>query len=399
MMLRILHVISQLDPSDGGPPMALSRLAGTQAHFGAQVTIAALEPTMKLDDILSAYRPVTGFDKIAIEYLARGTVLERLLARQAGARLTFLADNHDLIHIHGIWRPHLLEATRIARRAGRPYVISPHGMLSNWSLTQKNFKKQVALSVGWRTALEQAAFLHVLNQDEGVAVTTVCTPRKLVMLPNGVSLDELSGQTDTEAVWNRFPQLRGIPYIAFVGRLHHSKGLDILANAFAQVARAIEGIQLVVMGPEFGDGDAFNAKIRRLGVQSRVHVLGGIYGADKIVLLKHATCFCLPSRQEGFSMAIIEAMAIGLPVVVSDACHFPEIASEGAGQVVKLDADAFAQAILRLLTDDAFRTQQGTKARHLAHSRYQWSSIAQSFIQAYLRTCNSALIEDAACSA
>lgn len=398
-MLRILHVIDRLDPSDGGPPMVLSRLAGTQAHFGAQVTIVALEPTMKRDDILAVYTPLTGFDKIAIEYLSRDTVLERLLARQARARLIFLVESHDITHIHGIWRPHLLEATRAARRVGRPYVISPHGMLSNWSLTQKKFKKHMALSLGWRTALEQAAFLHVLNQDEGVAVRTVCTPRKLLMLPNGISLDEFSGQTDIEAVWNRFPQLRGIPYIAFVGRLHYSKGLDILANAFARVASATKGIQLVVLGPEFGEGDAFYAQIRRLGIQSRVHVLGGIYGADKIALLKHATCFCLPSRQEGFSMAILEAMAIGLPVVISDACHFPEVASEGAGQVVKLDADAFAQAILRLLTDDALRVQQGTKARQLVHSRYQWNSIAQDFIQAYLRTCNSASIKDAAHSA
>ena len=394
-MLRILHVISRLDPSDGGPPMALSRLAGTQAQFGVQVTIAALEPTMNRNDILTIYHPVTGFDKIVIEYLSRGTVLERLLARQAGTRLTFLSDNHDVTHIHGIWRPHLLEATRAARRVGRPYVISPHGMLSTWSLRQKKLKKHVALSLGWRTALEQAAFVHVLNQDEEEAVTTLCTPKKLVMLPNGISLDELTGQPDTEAVWNRFPQLRGIPYIVFVGRLHHSKGLDILANAFAQVARAIEEIQLVVMGPEFGAGDAFYAQIRQLSIQSRVHVLGGIYGADKITLLQHAACFCLPSRQEGFSMAIIEAMAIGLPVVVSDACHFPEVASEGAGQVVKLNADAFAQAILRVLMDDALRARQGTKARELAHSRYQWNSIAQEFIQAYFRTCTSNTIEDA----
>ncbi|MCC6142134.1 MAG: glycosyltransferase [Nitrospira sp.] len=364
--------------------MALSRLAGAQAHLGAQVTIAALEPKMKHDHILAAYSPVIGFNKIAIEYLCRGGMIERLLARQAGARLKFLANEHDVTHIHGIWRPHLLEATRVARQVGRPYVISPHGMLSTWSMTQKKLKKHFALSLGWKAALEQAAFLHVLNPDEERAVSTVCRPNKLVMLPNGINLDELSEQPNANSVWERFPQFRETPYVVFVGRLHYSKGLDILAHAFAQIARVIKKVHLVVIGPDFGESKAFHSEIRRLGIESRVHVLGGIYGTDKVALLQHASCFCLPSRQEGFSMAIIEAMAMGLPVVISDACHFPEVSTEAAGLVVKLDDTAFAQAILSLLMDEDTRTQLGANARHLAYSRYQWKSIAQNFLQSYL---------------
>lgn len=364
--------------------MALSRLAGAQAHLGAQVTIAALEPALKHDDILAAYIPVIGFSKIAIEYLSRGGTIERLLARQAGTRLKFLANEHDVIHIHGVWRPHLLEATRVARQLRRPYVISPHGMLSTWSMTQKKLKKQFALSLGWKTALERAAFLHVLNPDEERAVSSVCRPNKLLILPNGINMDELSARQNTESVWERFPYLRETAYVVFVGRLHYSKGLDILAHAFAQVARVIDKVHLVVIGPDFGASNAFRSDIRRLGIASRVHVLGGIYGADKLALIQHASCFCLPSRQEGFSMAIIEAMAMGLPVVISDACHFPEVSTEAAGLVVKLDDTAFAQAILSLLTDEATRMRQGANAHHLASSRYQWKSIAQGFLQSYL---------------
>lgn len=383
-MLRILHVIGGLDPSDGGPPMALSRLAGAQAHLGAQVTIAALEPTMKDDDIAAAYKPVIGFNKVGIEYLPRGGTIERLLACQAGAKLNLLAIKHDVIHVHGIWRPHLLEATRVARRLARPYVISPHGMLSTWSLKQKKLKKQLALSLVWKAVLERAAFLHVLNLDEERAVSGVCTPNKLVTLPNGISTDELREIPNAEAVWKRFPYLRGASYVVFLGRLHFSKGLDILAQSFAQVARVIDKVHLVVIGPDFGARETFRSDIRRLGIESRVHILGGIYGVDKAVLLQHASCFCLPSRQEGFSMAIIEAMAMGLPVVISDACHFPEVAAQAAGLVVKLDETAFAQAVISLLTDEETRTRQGANAHRLAYSRYQWKSIAENFLQSYL---------------
>lgn len=83
-------------------------------------------------------------------------------------------------------------------------------------------------------------------------------------------------------------------------------------------------------------------------------------------------------------MAIIEAMAMGLPVVISDACHFPEVAAQAAGLVVKLDETAFAQAVISLLTDEETRTRQGANAHRLAYSRYQWKSIAENFLQSYL---------------
>ena len=382
-MLRILHVIGGLDLSDGGPPMAVSRLAGAQAYLGAQVTIAALEPKMRRDEILAAYSPVIGFDKIRIEYLSRGGVIERLLARDAKQRLKPLADQHDVIHIHGIWRPHLLAAARVAKQLGRPYVISPHGMLSTWSMTQKRLKKQLALSLVWKTVLEHAALIHVLNVDEKQAVTTICKPNKWVILPNGINMDELMRIPNTDPVWERFPYLRDTSYIVFVGRLHFSKGLDILARAFAQVARVLNEIQLVVIGPDFGASAIFRSEIRRLGIDSRVHILGGLYGAEKLALVQRASCFCLPSRQEGFSMAIIEAMAMGIPVVISDACHFPEVSAEGAGLVVKLDSSAFAQAILSLLANESTRRRQGANAHGLAYSRYQWKSIAQDFLRSY----------------
>jgi glycosyltransferase involved in cell wall biosynthesis len=387
-----------MDPSDGGPPMALSRLAAAQVEKGAQVCIAALTPLTDQVQVNAAYQSIPAFSHVRINYLPIGNVFERLLATESKSQLTQLISQNDILHVHGIWRPHLLQAARIARKLGRPYLVSPHGMLSVWSLSQKRLKKQLAMRLGWRTALEHAHFLHVLNQDEKQAVMAVCAPRAVIVLPNGISLDEFVPRHDWENSWNKFARLHAKRFIVFVGRLHESKGLDILAEAFAHVVREGMDVDLVVIGPEFGAGTSFRQAIRRLGIESHVHMLGGLYGPEKLAILSRASCFCLPSRQEGFSMAIIEAMALGLPVVISDMCHFPEAATEEAGQVVRLDPRAVADAIVRLLTDEAFSAQQSRRAQQLVASRFQWKFIAREFVKVYGAISNAHVREEAVLS-
>ncbi len=372
-----------MDPSEGGPPMALSRLAAAQATAGAHATIAALHPHSDRQAMESAYGDIPGYERVRFVGLPDRGWAERLLARGAAEALAPLISEHDIVHVHGVWRPHLLQAVRGAQAAARPFVISPHGMLSLWSLEQKALKKRVALRFGWRAALERAAFLHVLNRDEAVAVTQVCRPQRLVVQPNGVNLQEIARKPEWQTVWDRFPALRGKRYVAFVGRLHQSKGLDILAEAFSLVAREVPDAHLVVMGPEFGAGPSFREQIRRLGIADRVSLLGGVFGADKAALLHHAQCFCLPSRQEGFSMAIVEALALGLPAVITESCHFPEVAEARAGMVVPLTGPSVGNALIDLLCDHQQRTRCGAAAQELSHRRYQWRRIASGFLAAY----------------
>lgn len=381
--MRILHSISSMNPSDGGPPMALSRLAGAQAELGAKVTIAAIDPNLSESSMQLAYQHVQGFESVTLQSLPSQGLIDRIWAYQAGQQLEALIKQHDVLHIHGIWRPHLLQAALIAQHHGKPYVVSPHGMLSIWSLSQKRTKKKLALWWKWRRVLDEAAFVHVLNHDEAEAVQRVCQPRSLVREPNGISEAEITRSCDQQTVWQRYPYLHNEHYIIFVGRLHYSKGLDILVDAFFRVHQRLPDTKLVILGPDFGEGPRLQNQLRALGLTSCVHVLGGVYGDEKLTLLRHAQCFCLPSRQEGFSMAIIEAMALGLPVVISQSCHFPEVAKAGAGEVVPLHAESVANSLLRILRDSRLAATLGGTASELARTKYQWNSIATNFLGAY----------------
>jgi glycosyltransferase involved in cell wall biosynthesis len=370
MARRILHVIRSLDPAAGGPPVVAAALARVQARRGDRPRIAAADPDparwagsfgLSVDTVVAVRPPGLG---------------ETLTGRgPAGAALTALVADADVVHLHGVWDPELLAAARVARTVGRPYLVAPHGMLDPWSLRQKRWKKRLALALGWRSMLDRAAALHLLNADERDLVAALRLAARGAVIPNGIDPDEFAAPPPVDMFRRRLPALGDRPYVLFLSRLHYKKGLDYLADAFARIAPATN-VDLVVAGPDGGARAEFERRIATAGLADRVHLPGPVYGTEKVAALAGAACFCLPSRQEGFSMAILEALACGTPVVVSANCHFPEVAEAGAGEVVPLDAGAAAAALGRLLADAALRARMGRAGRALVADRFTWDRVA-----------------------
>jgi len=138
-----------------------------------------------------------------------------------------------------------------------------------------------------------------------------------------------------------------------------------------------------VAGPDDGAQGAFESQVARLGIAQRVHLVGPLYAAQKLAALRDCDCFCLPSRQEGFSLAVTEAMACETPVVISTECHFPEVKEAGAGVVAELNAPAIAAGIETVLRDPHAAAQMGQAGRALVVSRFTWPSVAQQMIENY----------------
>jgi glycosyltransferase involved in cell wall biosynthesis len=196
------------------------------------------------------------------------------------------------------------------------------------------------------------------------------------VIPNGIEPNEIYPLPPAGTFRATLPSLGDHPYILFLSRLHYKKGLDYLAEAFKIVAPQLPDVHLVVAGPDGGAQAEFEAVIREAGLTDRVHLTGPIYGERKLAAYVDATVFCLPSRQEGFSIAITEAMACGTPVVISQQCHFPEVAEAGAGIVVDLAAAAVATALITLLQDTGCLERASIAGRLLVDERFVWSKVA-----------------------
>ncbi|MCA9300139.1 MAG: glycosyltransferase, partial [Phycisphaerales bacterium] len=264
-----------------------------------------------------------------------------------------------------------------ARGAGVPYVIRPAGMLDPWCLAQKAWKKRLALALGYRSMLDHASFIHALNEDEKRLIEPLGFRCPVRVISNGIFASEVA-DLPMAGTFRAAHDLG--PFVLFLSRLHFKKGLDLLAEAWAQVET---DHVLVVAGPDEGAQADFEARVDRLGIRDRVRMVGPLYGRDKFAALVDATCFCLPSRQEGFSLAITEALATGTPCVITEGCHFPEVQEAGAGVVCPLDAGAVGAALSEVLADATWRASMGEAARDLVLSRYTWPTIAARLDECY----------------
>jgi glycosyltransferase involved in cell wall biosynthesis len=387
LLMRILHVIRRLDPYEGGPPAVVSRLAAAQASMRA----AGAGNAPGGHDVSVLHHPAgsrgPAFDAIpGFGLVKRHEIPEPKLAAWLDANLK----SFDVLHLHGVWDSILVTAASKARASGVPYAVVPHGMLDPWSLNQqgllKSIKKKVSLALTHRSFLNGAAFLHVLNADEGRLLAPLKLKPEPIVIPNGIFLEEVTPLPPAGTFRAKHPELGSDPYILFLSRLHHKKGLDVLADAFALVVKDMPNARLVVAGPDGGAEAPFRSQIQRLGLANRVHLTGPLFGTDKLAVFRDASVFCLASRQEGFSMAVTEALGCRCPVVISDQCHFPDVDEVKAGFVVPLSAPATAAALLKILRMPAHEGQaMGARGHDLVAARYTWPAIAAQSISVYER--------------
>ena len=206
-----------------------------------------------------------------------------------------------------------------------PYLMAAHGMAEPWALRQKAFKKRVYTALVEGKNLREAACLHALSRPEVGHLRALAPRTPVCLVPNGVDprpFDHLPERGELEA---EHPELRGKDVALFYGRLHVKKGLDLLAPALGVLAREFPGAAPACSpGVMMGPGGRFGRLVERQGLTGRVTYLGHVSGASARQVWAAADHFVLPSYSEGFSMAVLEAMACRLPVDDHHGCHFPD---------------------------------------------------------------------------
>lgn len=377
--MNITHLIHSLDPAGGGPPVVAACHAGALALGGESVTLVSCGDADRRQQVDDFVQTIPGLDRV------------RLLPFKGSAggvkqSLRRVFETSDVIHMHGVWEPVLPTAAAVARSMNKPYIVTPHGMFKPWAIHHKRLKKKLALLLGYRRMVKRAAALHYLNTDEHTLSQREVSTDTGVVIPNGIFLEEVDSGLEKLAFRPTVAGLGDRPYVLFLSRLHHVKGIDYLTQAFERVAAVNQDACLVLVGPDGGREAAVRAWVRDQRLEDRVFLTGPIYGPMKHAAIREASCFCLPSRQEGFSIAILEALASRCPVVISDACHFPEVAQADAGYVVPADPARIADAILKLVSDPASARQTGERGRALIEARYTWASIADQ-LKALYRDC------------
>jgi glycosyltransferase involved in cell wall biosynthesis len=283
----------------------------------------------------------------------------------------------DVVHLHGAFNPSNMAMARSLRR---PYVFSPHSGYDPVSLRRSRWRKLAYRAVFERAMLERAALLVALTDVELHDLRRFGATAPAEVIPNGVEPPE--NDLDVDAFRRELAMPRDALLAVFVGRLDtHRKGLDVLVSGIAEAPTW----HLALIGPRFRDVEGLERIVAELTLGDRVHIVGERHGRRLQQSVYGADLFALTSRWEGMPMALLEALALARPAVVSPAVErVIGVAAAGAGWVAD---EADVGAVLRSLSSEDL-TMRGTAA-HLLSKRYDWDSVAERYEIAYSRARGS----------
>jgi glycosyltransferase involved in cell wall biosynthesis len=385
--LRILHVIASLAPRYGGPSQVCLELCQELARAGERVSIHTtnLDGPGTVD--VPCHEPVWT-NGVEIRYFPVQAPRRYALSLPLARALRRTIPEQDLVHIHSLYFFPSTMAAYYCRRAGVPYVVRPHGTLDPYHFRHHRGRKWVYERLfEWRN-LNRAAAIHFTTPEEQELTRPLGLTAPGVVVSPGVHAERYRESDHAASAFrDEWPEVRGRRIVLFLGRLTEKKGLDLLVAAFGQLVRQRDDVHLVLAGP---DNDGYGRTVRGWleaeGVVDRSTFTGMLLGPRKLAALQAADVFALPSYTENFGVAVVEAMAAGLPIVISNKVNiWREIADARAGFVVHCDPDEVARAIASVLNDSAARTTMGERARRLVAERFTWSAAGKRMADIYRR--------------
>lgn len=382
--MKVLQVIPSLSRVHGGPSKAIWSIASSVAACGGEVTVVSTDndgPGRRLSlesrESLCAAAPDVSV----------------LLHRQTGQFYTaslpgliWLVRNirhFDVVHVHALFSFMPVAAAWLARLRGVPYVIRPLGTLSVYGLsTRRRWFKKLSLMLCERPLLRAAAAVHCTSDAERNDVLAVCPNAKTVVISLSVPPFELAPE---EAVRALLGVRHGGPVVLFLSRLDPKKNAAVLLDAFAQLAPHHASATLLIAGD--GERDyvaSLKARADALRLSACVIWAGQVDGVAKAAAFTAATVFALPSYSENFGIAAAEALAAGVPCVLSPGVAIAATVAEwGAGQVADMTPDATADALAVYLDSAAVRSAASNAAKRLAVSEYSAHAMGERLMALY----------------
>lgn len=374
----ILHVVGLIADRYGGPPRNARDVVAALADRGERVKALTTDRDGRGRLAASDRRRLgEGREWVVAPVPTFGPALSPAFLRQ----LRSLIAGADVIHLHGIYSPATALAGMIARRASVPYVLQLHGAATDYDYNRKRWKKEPYDVVIQRRLVAEAYAVIAMSEMEAEQGLRAFPMASMRIVPPPIVDDAAAAGPPMRGG----PRTRPGPTVGFLARLNEKKGAPILLAAFARVAAEFPDARLVFAGPDDdGIGRSMEPDVERLGLGGRVSFPGIVVGADKEATLAAFDVFALPSEDESFGIAVVEAMNAGVPVVITEKVGIvDEIVTAGAGVSAPRSAAGFASALRNLLADPAAAAEMGAAGRRLARERYSRSAAVGSLMRVY----------------
>ncbi len=385
--MKFLYVLHAYKPAYrvGGPIISVSTIAERLVKRGHEVTVFASNSNLDQDLEVQCTHPIY-LNGVKVWYFKYEEPLKRwfpfvpYLSKSMGFLYTPRMKEEiekviplvDCVHTHLPFVYPSYVAGNAAIRQKKPLFYHQRGVFDPERLRFRGLKKRLYIEIIEKPIMKKATTLIALTEAERESFRRFAANTPCEIVPNGVDCSLYKRSPESGSL-KRYGIRGGDFVILFLGRLQPIKGAEILLEAFIRISRDFPEAVLILAGPdEFGIEKIIRKRAHESGLSDRIILPGMVQGDEKINLLARCDLFCLPSMGEGFSIAILEAMASGKPVMISPGCHFPDVERYNAGWIIERDIEKLAAALASALhfSDDV--KIRGNAALNLAKTFYSW---------------------------
>lgn len=296
-------------------------------------------------------------------------------------RLKQLASEVDIVHLHGVWNHYNIIFGRYLRKINKPYVVTPHCGLAEDRLKQSNyFTKKLYHKLFQKPLFDGASAIHAITREEMTDIAKCCD-NAMFFVPNGVDVENYAYSykrgSDTKIK------------IGYLGRLSIEKNIDNLIIAISTLPDKMkENLELFLIGPKDDKAEYFQKLSKQLGLESIIVFTGGLYNDAKVDFLSKLDFYIHPAYSDVVSIAAMEAMAIGLPMVITRTSQVSYYYNSGAFVMVEPIANDLGRGIMEMINRKKEWGELSGRSRKLIENTFNWDSSAQKMIQNYNEIVN-----------
>lgn len=297
--------------------------------------------------------------------------------------------NVDLFHGNGLWEFPVHAMSKLARQNAVPYVISTHGMLEPWALSQGKFKKQVALQLFQYKDLQQATCLHATAPMEVKSIRALGLKNPVAMIPNGINVNQFPVAIPVKATQPK--------RMLFLSRIHVKKGIENLIEAWQLADNKLKQDWVIDI---YGNGEpeyikSLKTKIKAANLEHQITIKPPVFDDQKTKVFREASVFVLPTFSENFGIVVAEALASYTPVITTKGAPWEELNTTNCGQWIGIGVAPLVDALNSMMAKSPEDLQQmGVNGRQLIEQKYSMQAVAKQMLALYDWILNKAETPD-----
>jgi glycosyltransferase involved in cell wall biosynthesis len=383
--VKILHYIPVYAPAwqFGGPILSVSQLCEGLVSLGHEVEVFTSNAGLENHPNIISNHPTVN-NGVTVTYFSSVSGIGGIHSPGMEETVKRRVKEFDLVHITGIWQPTSYAACQAAKTFNIPYILSLRGALSPYSWSQKTLKKTLYYLWRERWNVNNATGIHYTAQQEFEECHWLNFSGKPIIIPNGLDTDFWQSDPLGAKAWREKQEFKKDEFLLLnVGRLHHKKGLDLLPSVLNKI-RDLEWKMIFVGGDDDGTKNQLIRQFESLKLSDRVHFLPKCEPQKLCAIYSACNLFVLPSRHENFGNVVVEALACGCPVMISDRVGLHrEISRDNMGWVLKRNVGDWVTAIRNLITDSTSLDRIVSKSSQYVELNYSIDKVSKDMLNCY----------------